>query len=159
MAIDAFLELEGIKGESTDDKHKDLIQVQSWNMGISFMHDASGPGGRGGRSDFSPLSIMKVVDLASCELYQACAMGKPIDKGTLFLQTSTGSSKFDFLVIKLQDLRITSIAPGGGGDVPMESVSFSYGTIQWDYQQLNTETGAVKGSNSASWDLREKKKL
>ena len=27
MAIDAYLQIDGIKGESTDDKHKDWIEV------------------------------------------------------------------------------------------------------------------------------------
>jgi type VI secretion system secreted protein Hcp len=27
MALDAYLQIEGIKGESTDDKHKDWIEV------------------------------------------------------------------------------------------------------------------------------------
>ena len=43
MAIDAFLKMDGIKGESPDDKHKDEIVVLSWGFGISFQHDASGP--------------------------------------------------------------------------------------------------------------------
>ena len=31
MAVDYFIKFDGIKGESTDDKHKDEIDIQSWS--------------------------------------------------------------------------------------------------------------------------------
>jgi hypothetical protein len=34
-AYDAFLNLDGIKGESTDDKHKDWIEISSFNHNIT----------------------------------------------------------------------------------------------------------------------------
>jgi type VI secretion system secreted protein Hcp len=35
MAVDMFLELEGIKGEAQDGKHKDKIDVLAWSWGMS----------------------------------------------------------------------------------------------------------------------------
>jgi type VI secretion system secreted protein Hcp len=32
--IDAYLQIDGIKGESTDDKHKDWIEVSHVNWGV-----------------------------------------------------------------------------------------------------------------------------
>ena len=43
MAFDAFLKVDGIPGESTDDKHKDWIEVLSFNHGVS--QPAGGSGG------------------------------------------------------------------------------------------------------------------
>lgn len=34
MAIDVYLQIDGIKGESTDDKHKDWIECLSVHWGI-----------------------------------------------------------------------------------------------------------------------------
>lgn len=159
MAIDCFLKLDSINGEATDDRHKDEIQVLSWGMGITFMHDASQRAGTGGRSEFSNLSITKTADLSSCKLFLCCASGLPIETAKLSLQSSTGKAKTDILTIEMDDVRVTSISPGGSGDMPMESVTFSYGTIKWAYTQLDHTTGANKGSDNTGWDLREKKKL
>ena len=34
MAVDIFLKLDGIKGESQDHKHKDEIDVLAWSWGV-----------------------------------------------------------------------------------------------------------------------------
>ncbi len=34
MAFDAFLKIDGIPGESTDDKHKDWIEITSYSQAI-----------------------------------------------------------------------------------------------------------------------------
>jgi len=159
MAIDAFLKLDGFKGETTDDKHADEIGVLAWGFGISFIHDSSGPSGRGGRSEFGHLNITKTVDLASPKLYLACAQGAPIEKAVLSLQTSSGSSKMDFLIIEMEDVHVTSISPSGSGDMPMEGLTLSYGTIKWEYAQIDPTSGSKKGSDTTGWNLRDKVKL
>ena len=35
MAIDVYLQIDGIKGESADDKHKDWIECKSVNWGVT----------------------------------------------------------------------------------------------------------------------------
>ena len=35
MAVDIFLDIDGIKGESKDDKHPETIDVLSWSWGMS----------------------------------------------------------------------------------------------------------------------------
>lgn len=159
MAIDAYLKIDDIKGEAKDDKHKDEIDLLSWGFGISFSHDATGPMGRGGRSEFGDLSVTKTVDLASPKLYQYCSGGKPIEKATLTLQTQTGSDKIDFMKVEMEDCRVTSVSPGGAGDMPTEALSISYGTVKWTYEAIDPETGAKKGSEAAGWNVREKKEL
>ena len=151
--------MDGIKGESPDDKHKDEIVVLSWGFGISFMHDASGPTGRGGRSEFGNLNITKAVDLASVDLYQRCATGKPLETAVLTLQSATGDKKMDYMKIEMEDVHVTSISPSGAGDQPMEGMTLSYGTIKWSYTQFDVMTGAKKGQAVKGWDLREKKNL
>jgi type VI secretion system secreted protein Hcp len=50
------------------------------------------------------------------------------------------------------------VSVGGGGDQPVETVTFSYKTITWDYaQQLQKQPGGNKGKNSANWSLEENK--
>jgi len=35
MAVDIFLDLDGVKGESRDSKHLETIDVLSWSWGLS----------------------------------------------------------------------------------------------------------------------------
>ena len=57
MAVDYFLKLDGIQGESVDSKHKDEIQIQSWSWGASQVSSVAGPGGSGaGKADMSCVS-------------------------------------------------------------------------------------------------------
>ncbi len=60
MAMDQFLELDGIKGESTDKVHKEKIDVLAWSFSGSNSGSAHQGGGAGsGKSSFSDLSITK----------------------------------------------------------------------------------------------------
>ena len=47
MAVDYFLDLDGIPGESQDEKFKDKIQVLSWSWGASNVSSVAGTGGSG----------------------------------------------------------------------------------------------------------------
>ncbi len=53
MAFDAFLKLDGIPGESTDDKHKDWIELLSYNWGATQMGSATASSS-GGASRWMP---------------------------------------------------------------------------------------------------------
>ena len=48
MAVDMFLKIDGIKGESQDKKHKDQIDLMSWSWGASNAGSHSTGGGGGG---------------------------------------------------------------------------------------------------------------
>ena len=76
MPADNYLQITGIKGESTDDKHKDWIEILSFNWGVSQMASASqstSGGGTSQRAAFQDLSIVKMMDSASPLLFKACA--------------------------------------------------------------------------------------
>jgi type VI secretion system secreted protein Hcp len=80
MASDYLLEIDGIKGESRDDKHKDAIDVMSFSWGASNPGSfATGGGGGAGKVSFSDISFMSQVNKSSPELMTACATGKHIN--------------------------------------------------------------------------------
>ena len=47
MAVDMFIKIDGIKGESADDKHKEEVDVLSWSWGMSQSGSAHMGGGAG----------------------------------------------------------------------------------------------------------------
>jgi type VI secretion system secreted protein Hcp len=143
MAFDAFLKIEGIEGDSQDDKHKGEIEVLSFNWNVS--HPA-----RGGRAKLTDFHVIKNLDRSSPLLFEACCSGDHISDA-LFVARKAGGDKFEFLKIKMSDVIITSVAPAGssGGDFPLEQVTFNFSKIEQEYFSQGP-TGKPNGSVKSS---------
>ena len=162
MASDNFLQIDGIKGESTDDKHKDWIEVLSFNWGVAQMASAAAvsatSSSAGERADFQDLSITKLMDKSSPMLMKNCAEGKPVKEVILELCRATGS-KVPYMEIKLQQVIISSVSTGGGGGgEATESVTFNYGKITETYTPFDRD-GKAQGKVPAGWDLTKNKPI
>ena len=165
MAFDAFLKIDGIPGESTDDKHKDWIEVLSYGAGIQ--QPASATASRSGgapaeRANFQDFSITKALDKASPKLALACADGTHIKQITLEL-CHAGGDKVKYMEYKLTNCIISSYHDGGscGGaeNLSVETVTFNYGKIEWTYTQQKRADGSGGGQVVAGWDLEQNKKV
>ncbi len=158
MAADNFLKIEGINGESTDDKHKGWIEVLSYNWGVSQMASGTASSSGGGavqRADFQDLSIVKLMDSASPLLFRACAIGEHIGEVTLEL-CRAGGDKLRYMEYKLTNVIISSVTiGGGGGGEPTEAVSFNYGRIKQTYTKQARKGGGAAGNIEAGWDLEK----
>jgi len=157
MAFDAFMKVDGIDGESTDDKHKDWIELISFSHGL--VQPVSGSRSTSGaasseRCDHQDFSIVKKLDKASPELYLHCCHGRHIPKITVELCRAT-ADKTKYMAFDLEDVIVTSVMPSGtgGGDLPMENVTFNYGKITWSYTTTDHRTGKTGGEIVKFWDL------
>lgn len=159
MPFDAFLKISTIPGESTDDKHKDWIEILSFSHGVSQL--SSGSVSSGGarssqRSDHQDFSVVKALDKASPKLFYACCNGEHIPEITVELCRATGE-KQKYMSYKLFDVIVSSARPGGsaqGGEaLPLEEVSFNYGKIELVYTATDHKTGKAAGDVKAHWDL------
>jgi len=84
MAVDYFLKLEGIDGESADSNHKNEIQIMSWSWGASQVSSVSGTGGSGaGKADLSDFSIMAYFDKSTPKFFKSIGAGTHIKSGTM----------------------------------------------------------------------------
>jgi type VI secretion system secreted protein Hcp len=165
MPFDAFLKIDGIPGESTDDKHADWIEVLSYSCGITQPTSGSASTGGGAtaeRANFQDFSIVKVLDKASPKIALACADGTHIKEVILEL-CRAGGEKVKYMEYKLGNCIISSCRPGGsaqGGEtLPLEEVSFNYGKIEWTYVQQKRADGSGGGQVAAGWDLEKNKKV
>jgi type VI secretion system secreted protein Hcp len=109
MAYDVFLKLDGIEGESLDDKHKDEIDIESFQWGLSQSGTLSGGGGGGvGKASFQDFSFTANISKASPKLFLACASGQHIKDGTITVRKA-GKGQQEFLVVKMTDAFITGV--------------------------------------------------
>ncbi|MEW6381899.1 MAG: type VI secretion system tube protein Hcp [bacterium] len=162
MAFDAFLKIDGIEGESTDDKHKGWIEILSYNWGVSQTASAtasSSGGAASERANFQDFSVVKMLDKATPKLALACSSGQHIKEITLEL-CRAGGDKVPYMEYKMNEVLISSYSVGGaGGGEPTESLSFNYAKIQWTYTQQKRADGTPGGKIPAGWDLAANKKV
>lgn len=155
MAVDCFLKIDGIPGESTDEKHKEWIEILSYNHGVSQMGSgdrSTGGAATGGRCDHQDFSVVKSIDKASPTLNLTCCAGKHIEEVKFELCHAT-EKKEKYMEYTLQDVIVSSVGiGGGGGGLPTESVTFNYGKITWNFMQTD-QTSATIGSVEKYWDL------
>src|SRR5262249_51821707 len=163
--FDAFIKLDGIPGESTDDKHKEWIEVLSFNHGITQPVSATASSAGGAPSErcqHQDFVIVKYLDKASPKLYEFCSTGQPIKEITLEL-CRAGGDKLKYMEVKMEEAIVSHVAPGGNGkagdNLPTESVSFNYGRIKWTYTQQKRPDGTGGGNVTGGWDLTANKKM
>src|SRR5690606_288522 len=161
MAFDAFLKIDGIPGESTDDKHKDWIEVTHFKQSMSQPASAtasSAGGATAERVDFGTFDIKHLMDKASPKIYDACATGKHIKEVILEVCRACGD-KQKYLEVKLEQVIVSTVVSDGtsGEGFPSESVSFSYGKIKWTYTQQKRADGTGGGNVNSGWDLTANK--
>ena len=160
MAVDYFLKLDGIKGESTADKHKDEIDIMSFSWGLTQAGTAGFGGGAGaGKVQIQDFHFTSKVSKASPQLFLSCASGKHIPSATLTARKA-GERQQEFLVIKMNDILVSSYQAAGatGGDLPTDQFSLNFAQIEYTYTEQKAD-GSSGGDNSAGWDLKGNVKL
>ena len=151
MAIDAYLKIPNVTGEVTNPNFKDQIALSSFSWGgeqASSMGTASGGSGAG-KVTMHPLSVTKQVDKATPSLLHAMCTGAHFDTVTLSA-VKAGATKA-YLVVEIKRVFVSTLQFSGSDDIPVESVSMTYGAITIDYSQQDdkgtlTSTGK-KGYN------------
>lgn len=137
MAVDMFIKIDGIDGESTAQKHKGEIELLSFSWGITNKVSNTGGGGGAGKPVVQDFTIVKPMGGSSPQLMEKCCRGEHIPSVSVTLANK--ESKLEYLKIKLQDVLISSYQTGGGGAgaAPMDQVSFNFRSV--DVQVLNAK--------------------
>ncbi|MGD0774793.1 MAG: type VI secretion system tube protein Hcp [Candidatus Solibacter sp.] len=163
MALfDAFLKLDGIKGESADAKHKGEIDIYSFSWGVSQTGiQATGGGGGAGKVSFQDISFVKKADASSPLLMLNCANGAHIKEGN-FVVRKAGGTQLEYLKIKLTDILISGFKDHGsisGGDIPTESLTLNFAKVEYSYQPQGADGKAQGGPILAGWDVKANQKV
>ena len=147
-ARDFFLKLDGIPGESADDRHRDEIEVLSYSWGVTATD--------GARAKFEDFSFKKRVDRASAQLFVSAASGQAI-RSALFTVRKAGQNPTDHLTYCMTDLRVTAVSTAAStiDDAPTEQVSLSFGTFFESYRRQNPD-GSLGSPFTGGFDLVSK---
>jgi type VI secretion system secreted protein Hcp len=160
-AVDYFLKLDGIDGESTDHKHKSEIDLESWSWGASQSGTHSGMGGGGaGKVSMQDFHFVMKINKASPKLMLACATGEHIKKAVLTCRKA-GSEQQEYLKVTMSDLLVSSYQTGGsahGDVVPTDQISLNFSKIEFEYKEQKAD-GTLGGAVKTGYDLKLNKKV
>ena len=154
MAVDMFLKLEGVKGESKDKAHTQEIDILSWSWGMSNSGSAHVGGGAGsGKVSVQDLSVTKYLDSSSAPLMLSCCNGAHFETAVLTVRKA-GEKPLEYVTIKLQEVLITSVETGGSGgnDRLTDNVTLNFAKVKVEY--LPQEAKGGKGTMIPfSWNI------
>lgn len=160
MAMDMFIKIGDIKGESQDDKHKDEIDVLSWSWGVSqsgTFH--AGGGGGAGKANVQDLSFTKFLDKASPVLSLMCCNGKEYPEALLTVRKA-GEKPLEYLKFKMEKVMVTSVSTGGSGgeDRLTENVTLNFGKFSCEYVPQKPD-GSGDAAVKMGWDIAKNVKV
>ncbi|HZV65856.1 MAG TPA: type VI secretion system tube protein Hcp [Telluria sp.] len=161
MAIDVYLQIDGIKGESADSAHQGWIEITSAHLGVTQPRSttASTAGGHTtGHSEHRTLSLSKLADIASPVLMQHCSMGKTIPKAKLEFMRADGDGKpVKYYQVELENVLLShmdQVMRDGG--LLQDEIGLCFSKVKWTYTQQKVG-GGTGGSTAGGWDLAAKK--
>jgi len=159
VASDIFAKLGDIKGESLDDKHKDEIELLSWSWGVTNAKaPLTGSGGGKGKATFHDLSFTHKIDKASPLLLKGCATGHHLKEATI-TRRKAGKGQQEYLVIKMNDVVITSVAEeDGGGSSQVETVTLAFAKVDLEYRPQKSD-GSLDAGIHFKYDIKANKEL
>jgi type VI secretion system secreted protein Hcp len=156
VASDIFAKIGDIKGESLDSKHKGEIEVLSWSWGLANSGAVGhGGGGGAGKATFHDLSFTHKIDKASPLLMKGCATGQHLKEATI-THRKAGKGQQEFLIIKMNDVIVTSVTSGDSENTHLESVSLAFAKIDLEYRPQKAD-GSLDAGVHFKYDLKAQK--
>ena len=158
-AVDYFLKIDGIPGESQDHKHKNDIDVVSWSWGEQNAGThAAGGGGGAGKVSMQDFHFTMHVNKATPKLMEHCATGEHI-KSAILTCRKAGKDQQEYLKYTFTDLLVSSYQTGGAQHsdvVPTDQISLNFSKIEVEYKEQKPD-GTLGGAVKAGWDVKANK--
>ena len=157
MAIDVYLQIDGINGESRDDRHRNWIECTEVHWGLSQPQSctaSTGGGHTAERCEHSEINFIKLADLASPILMQSCSTGKTIAKARLeFMRADGLGERIKYFEINLENVLVCHVTSDmREGEILTEHVGLKFSRVNWQYIQQRI-TGGIAGNTTGGWDL------
>jgi type VI secretion system secreted protein Hcp len=160
MAVDMFIQIGDIKGESKDSQHEEEIDVMAWSWGMTQSGTTHmGGGGGSGKVSVKNLSITKHIDSASTNLMLACCNGKHYETALLTVRKA-GENPVEYLKITMNEVLVASVSTGGsGGEEKLtENVTLNFAKVKTEYTPQD-EKGAPGATMDMGWNIATNEKF
>jgi type VI secretion system secreted protein Hcp len=153
---DCFIKLDQVRGESEDPEYRGAIQVTGWRWGAHWAEQSGMSGTRTGRGSVQAFSFTHLIDTASPSLMLRCVQGAQLPTATLAMRRAGGTA-LTYLKLVFKKVRIVAVelTQDGSGEVPVETVSFSFESVEYDYVPQGAAGGAGGGASSMNWRAAE----
>jgi len=156
MAVDYFLDIDGIQGETENEAFTNKIQLMSWSWGASNISTVSGTSGSGaGKVDVSDFNCMTNFDKSTPALFKAITKGTHIAKGTMSALKSGGDTT-PYLKVNFTEIFVTGLQMSASSETPTVSLSFTYASIGIDYS-VQGKDGTLKSTGEVAFNQKTMK--
>ncbi len=138
MALDAFLRLDQIPGESIDRTFRDQIHIQSIALGMHSPVQLGGPLDLDAKASADRLVVTKWVDSASLLLAEALVTKKQLPSGRVSFRMPDG---LVYLTIDLKTVFVADIesVASPDDDLMSEQVTLAFADILWTYTRRKAD--------------------
>lgn len=156
MAVDIFLQVEGVSGESQDSNHKGWIDALSYTWGASQPGNvAVGGGGGAGKVTYRDLSVQALIDKATPTLLTYCSSGKHVTKVILSV-CKAGGTQIEYSRITLEDVLITLTEFNGVSNTDTIAVNYNFQAAKVSLKYwIQTEKGGKGAEVSGGWNIKK----
>lgn len=147
----AFLSLSGIQGESTNEQHKNEIDILSYDTSVA-LPPSTEPNRPSSRLVCPPVTLMKNLDLASLVLAKKLVQGVHIPRGVLALQRA-GANPSDYFILTMDEIVVSEFSQVTSADSSrvVEKVVLTARRYGFEYRPQSS-TGGQDGVIKIRWD-------
>ncbi len=140
-AVDYFLKIDGVEGESTSDKHKGEIDIESFSWGVANSASAAHGGRRRWQSRHAGLPFRDALQQSLTEDLPRRRHRRALQKAVLTARKA-GKQQADYLTWTMSDCLVSSYQTGANTRSRTESVG---GT-----EEPSPEVNAARNGTSGS---------
>ena len=160
MAIDMFLKIEGVSGESKDTNHKDWTDLVSFDWGADQSGSmSSGGGGGAGKVNFNDLTVVCAIDKAAPTILKNCAVGQHISKVEVSV-CKAGGTQIEYSRTTLEDVLVTSVKFIGAQDSDVLKIRYAFQAAKVKTQYWEQSDKGSKGAEvQMAFNIKENKSI
>lgn len=157
MAIDMFMKVEGVSGESKDANHKDWTNVDSFEWGAIQPGSMTSGGGGAGKVNFNDLTVIAAIDKSTPTILKNCATGQHLSKVEVSV-CKAGGEQIEYSRTTLEDVLVTAVKFIGAqeNDVLKIQYSFQAAKVKNQYWE-QTDKGSKGAEVQMAFNIKENK--
>lgn len=158
MALNAFMEIAGAKGESTQFGYENWIPLQGWDWEVtSDCNFTKGGGAMIGKASPGTLNWEHFWDRASPALLGYIATGSAFETVKLHMCKTTGSKTPEpFWTANMTEVFITKVNQSATDEGNIsQKVEMVFRMIEIEYKDQSSSTGTLGAARTFKWNIPE----